>query len=135
MIRRINHVGVVVEDLKQTLDVYEKVLHVRPRAIVDALEGKVKAAFVPIGNDEIELLQPIDPAVSLTQFLHKHGPAIHHISLGTDDIEGDVARMRKDGVVFDRERPTLGAHGTRIIFTDPKSTGGIPIELIEEPAK
>jgi len=127
MIKRINHVGVVVEDLKKTLDVYERVLHIRPRAIVDALDGKVKAAFVPIGNDEIELLQPIDTTIPLKQFLLDHGPTIHHISLGTDDIEGDVARMRKDGVIFDREKPTLGAHGTRIIFTDPKSTGGIPI--------
>ena len=135
MIRRMSHVGVVVEDLNETLNVYDRVLHLKPRAIVDASEGKVKAAFVPVGEDEIELLQPIDPSVPLMQFLRKYGPGIHHISLATDDIESDVERMRKDGVRFDRERPTVGAHGTRIIFTDPKSTAGIPIELIEEPAK
>jgi methylmalonyl-CoA epimerase len=135
MIRRISHVGVVVEDLMETLNVYERVLHLKPRAIVDALDGKVRAAFVPVGDDEIELLQPIAPNVPLMQYLRKHGSAIHHISLATDDIESDVERMRKDGVVFDRERPTVGAHGTRIIFTDPKSTSGIPIELIEEQAR
>jgi methylmalonyl-CoA/ethylmalonyl-CoA epimerase len=90
---------------------------------------------VPVGGDEIELLQPIDPTLPLTQYLRKQGTGIHHISLATDDIESDVERMKRDGVVFDREKPTVGAHGTRIIFTDPKSTGGIPIELIEEPVK
>ncbi len=134
MIKRMSHVGVVVEDLQETLRVYEKVLHLKPRAIVDAAEGKVKAAFVPIGDDEIELLQPIDPNIPLMQYLRRQGSGIHHISLATDDIEGDVERMKRDGVTFDREKPTVGAHGTRIIFTDPKSTGGIPIELLEEPS-
>jgi len=131
MIRRINHVGIVVDDLEESLKVYDRVFNLKPRARVDALDGRVKAAFVPVGDDEIELLQPIDPALPIGEFLSKHGMGIHHISLATDDIDSDVDRLRKNGVVFDREKPTVGAHGTRIIFTDPKSTGGIPIELIE----
>ena len=134
MIKRINHVGIVVDDLEETLKVYDKVLNLTPRARVDTLGGRVKAAFVPVGDDEIELLQPIDPTLPIGEYLSKHGRGIHHISLATDDIDSDVDGMRKKGVVFDREKPTMGAHGTRIIFTDPKSTGGIPIELIEESA-
>jgi len=133
MIRRISHVGIVVENLDESLRMYEKLFGLRPRAIVDALGGKVKAAFVPIGEGEIELLQPIDLSTMLMEFLRKQGSGIHHISLATDNIEHEVDRMRKHGVVFDRERPTVGAHGMRIIFTSAQSTGGIPIELIEEP--
>ena len=135
MIKRIDHVGIVVENLKETLNTYEKTLHLKPRATVDASEGKLRIAFLSVGDGEIELIQPIDPDTPLMGFLRKQGSALHHISVATDDIEADVERMRKDGVVFDRERPTVGAHGTRIIFTDPKSTGGIPIELMEQPAK
>ena len=135
MITRMSHVGVVVENLDETLKVYERVLHLKPHALVDASGGKARVAFVPVGDDEIELIQPIDPTLPIAQYLRKNGTGIHHVSLATDDIEGDVERMRKDGVVFDRGTPTTGAHGTRIIFTDPKFTGGIPIELIEEPAK
>jgi methylmalonyl-CoA/ethylmalonyl-CoA epimerase len=66
------------------------------------------------------------------EYLLKHGSGIHHISLATDSIEAEVDRLRKEGVVFDRDRPTIGAHGTKIIFTVPQSTNGIPIELMEE---
>ncbi len=132
MIKRVSHVGVVVGNLDESLKLYERVFQLKPRAIVDASGGKVKAAFVPVGDGEVELLQPIDPSAPLMDYLRNHGSGIHHISLATDDIDSDVERMRNEGVVFDREKPTLGAHGTRIIFTAPESTGGIPIELIEE---
>jgi methylmalonyl-CoA epimerase len=135
MIRRINHVGVVVDDLEKILELYDTVFNLKPRARADAQGGKVRVAFVPVGGDEIEFLQPIDLTLPIGEYLTKHGCGIHHISLGTDDIDSDVERMRKNGVVFDREKPTVGAHGTRIIFTDPRSTGGIPIELIEEAAE
>jgi methylmalonyl-CoA/ethylmalonyl-CoA epimerase len=133
MITRISHVGIVVGDLENSLRLYEKLFHLKPSAVVDALNGKVRAAFVPIGAGEIELLQPIDPGLALSEFVRDRGPVIHHISLATDDIESEVDRLRKEGVVFDREKPTVGAHGTRIIFTVPKSTDGVAIELMEEP--
>ena len=132
MITRISHVGVVVADLENSLRLYEKLFHLRPSATVDALGGKVKAAFIPIGVGEIELLQPLDPELALSKFFRDRGPGIHHISLATDDIESEVDRLRKEGVIFDREKPTVGAHGTRIIFTVPKSTDGVAIELMEE---
>jgi len=122
----------VVADLENSLRLYEKLFHLRPSAIVDALGGKVKAAFVPIGAGEIELLQPLDPNLALSQFFRDRGPGIHHISLATDDIESEVDRLRKEGVIFDREKPTVGAHGTKIIFTVPTSTDGVAIELMEE---
>jgi methylmalonyl-CoA epimerase len=132
MIRRLSHVGIVVENLEESLKQYERLFNLKPTAVVDALGGKVKVAFVPVGDGEIELLQPIDQNVPLMEYLLKHGSGIHHISLATDSIEAEVDRLRKEGVVFDRDRPTIGAHGTKIIFTVPQSTNGIPIELMEE---
>lgn len=132
MIRRISHVGIVVGNLENSLRLYETLFHLKPSAVVDALGGKVRAAFVPIGDGEIELLQPLDPKLPLSEYFRNRGPGIHHISLATDDIESEVDRLRKEGVVFDREKPTVGAHGTKIIFTVPESTDGIAIELTEE---
>jgi len=133
MIKRLGHVGVVVENMEQSLREYARLFGLKPTAVVDALEGKVRAAFLPVGDGEIELLQPIAENVPLMQFLKSHGKGIHHISLTTDDIDADVARLRKLGVLFDREKPTVGAHGTRIIFTVPQSTDNIAIELMEQP--
>ena len=135
MIKRLGHVGVVVEDMEQSLGEYARLFDLKPTAVVNALGGKVRAAFLPVGDGEIELLQPIDENVPLMEFLKSHGKGIHHISLTTDNIDADVARLRKLGVLFDREKPTVGAHGTRIISTLPQSTDSIAIELMEQPAQ
>ena len=135
MIKRFGHVGIVVENMDQSLKQYERLFNLKPTAVVDALGGKVKAAFLPVGDGEIELLQPTDENVPLMQFLRTRGNGIHHISLTTDDIDADVSRLRKMGVEFDREKPTVGAHGTRIIFTVPQSSDNIAIELMEQPAQ
>jgi len=135
LIKRLGHVGVVVENMEQSLGEYARLFGLKPTAVVDALGGKVRAAFLPVGDGEIELLQPIAENVPLMQFLKSHGKGIHHISLTTDDIDADVARLRKLGVLFDREKPTVGAHGTRIIFTLPQSSDSIAIELMEQPAQ
>jgi methylmalonyl-CoA/ethylmalonyl-CoA epimerase len=132
MIRRLGHVGIVVENIEESLKQYEKLFNLKPTAVVDASGGKVRVAFVPVGDGEIELLQPIDQNVPMMEYLHTHGTGIHHISLTTDDIDADVSRLREEGVVFDRDKPTIGAHGTRIIFTVPQTTDGIAIELMEQ---
>jgi len=132
MIKRLGHVGIVVEDIGKSLSTYEKLFNLKPSAVVEALGGKVRAAFVPVGDGEIELLQPLDDNVPLMQFLRKNGTGIHHVSLTTDDIDADVNRLRSEGVEFDRDRPTVGAHGVRIIFTVPKTTDNITIELMED---
>ena len=132
MIRRLSHVGIVVENIEESLRKYERLFNLKPTAVVDALDGKIRVAFVPVGDGEIELLQPIDQNAPMMEYLRTHGTGIHHISLTTDDIEADVSRLRKEGVVFDRDKPTIGAHGTRIIFTVSQSTDSIPIELMEQ---
>ena len=135
MIRRLSHVGIVVANLEESLEQYETLFNLKPTQVVDAQGGKVKAAFLPVGDGEIELLQPVDQNVPLMEYLRRHGAGIHHISLATDNIEAEVERLRQGGVVFDRDKPTVGAHGRKIIFIVPQSTNGIPIELTEEQRK
>jgi methylmalonyl-CoA epimerase len=132
MIKRVSHVGVVVKDLDETLDLYERVFGLKPSVVKDAMGGKARVAFVPVGDGEIELLQPKDPEIPFSRFLQTHGQGIHHISLSTDDIDSDVDRMRGEGVAFTDEKPKVGAHGVRIIFTKPETTGGIAFELCEQ---
>jgi methylmalonyl-CoA/ethylmalonyl-CoA epimerase len=132
MIKRVSHVGVVVGDLDQTLKVCERIFGLKPAVVKDGMGGKVRVAFVPVGDGEIELIQPRDSEIALGKFLQTHGPGVHHISLSTDDIDSEVERMRSRGVAFAEETPKIGAHGVRIIFTKPETTGGIAFELCEE---
>ena len=132
MIERLSHVGIVVDNLEESLNEYERLFNLKASAVVDAVGGKVKAAFIPVGDGEIELLQPLDQNTPLMEYLRSHGSGIHHISLITDNIASEVERLRKEGVTFDREEPTVGAHGTRIIFTLPQTTNSIRVELMEK---
>ena len=133
MIKRLNHVGVIVHDLDDTLKIYERIFGLKPTTVKTAMEGKARVAFVPVGDGEIELIQPLDPNMPQSKFLPTRGQGIHHISLSTDNIESEVVRMRKEGVAFAAEAPKIGAHGVKIIFTKPETTDNITVELCEEP--
>jgi methylmalonyl-CoA epimerase len=133
MIRRLDHVGVVVHNLDDTLKTYERIFGLKPTTVKTAMEGKARVAFVPVGDGEIELIQPLDPSLPQSKFLQTRGQGIHHISLGTNNIESEVDRMRKEGVAFAADAPRIGAHGVRMIFTKPETTDNITVELCEEP--
>ena len=132
MIKRLNHVGVIVHNLDDTLKIYERIFGLKPTTVKTAMEGKARVAFVPVGDGEIELIQPLDPNMPQSKFLQTRGQGIHHISLSTDNIESEVDRMRKEGVGFAAEQPKIGAHGVKIIFTKPETTDSITVELCEE---
>lgn len=135
MIKRVNHVGVVVSNLDEELKMYERVYGVKPAVVKNAMEGRLKVAFIPVGDGEIELLQPLDPNTLFGQALRTRGQGIHHVALETDDIEGEMERMKKEGVAFDAEKPRIGAHGVKIVFTKPETTGGVAVELCQTTSK
>jgi len=125
-------VGVIVHNLDDTLKIYERIFGLKPTTVKTAMEGKARVAFVPVGDGEIELIQPLHPNMPQSEFLQTRGQGIHHISLSTDNIESEVNRMRKEGVAFAAEAPKVGAHGVKIIFTKPETTDNITVELCEE---
>jgi methylmalonyl-CoA epimerase len=117
-------------DLDESLRLYEQIFHLKPREIKNY--GKNRIAFIPIGDGEIELIQPLIPDSSFDEFLKTHGQGIHHISLITNNMEAEIERMKAEGVAFDTEKPRMGAHGVQIIFTQPGTTGNITHELLAE---
>lgn len=131
MVTRVHHVGVVVKDLEEEISLYEKIYGVKPAVVKDAMDGRLRVAFIPVGDTEIELLQPVDMSISFGVALKDHGQGIHHFALETDDIEREIARMKEAGVAFDTEKPRVGAHGVRIIFTKPETTGNVTVEICE----
>jgi len=132
MINRVHHVGIVVSDLDRALEVYRRIFDVKPSEVKQVIRGKLRVAFIPVGNGEIELIQPLGTESVLGKYLRTHGEGIHHFSLATDDIESDVKRLRERGALFMEDCPTIGAHGVPIIFTRPETTGGVSIELLEQ---
>ena len=88
-------------------------------------------AAVAGSTGSIELLQPDVGDNPVRRFMDKRGPGIHHIALEVDDIDALVARLAAAGVRLIDSRPRAGAHGTRVAFVHPQSTGGVLLELVQ----
>jgi methylmalonyl-CoA/ethylmalonyl-CoA epimerase len=94
-------------------------------------EQGVDVAFLPSGDSEIELLEPVDPNSGVVRFMSKRGPGMHHICFEVDDIEKVLDNLRQANVPLINEQATIGTGGKKIAFIHPKGTGGVLVELYE----
>jgi methylmalonyl-CoA epimerase len=130
---KIDHIGIVVQDIRRALEPYESALGLPLRDVREVPDQKVQVAFLPVGQSNIELVQPLTDDTGIARFLEKRGEGIHHICLEVDDIEATLARLREHGVPLIDETPRQGAHG-RVAFVHPKGMHGVLIELLEHDA-
>jgi methylmalonyl-CoA/ethylmalonyl-CoA epimerase len=131
--KKVDHVAVAVPDLEAAIQLYKSLLGKDPEHIEEVSDQKVKAAFFGVGETNIELLFPTAPDSPISKFLEekKGRGGLHHICLQVSDLEGHLAKLKQMGVKLIDEKPRIGAHGKRIAFVHPKSTGGVLIELSE----
>ena len=130
MIKRIDHIAVAVEDIERALTIFCDVLGLELSHTETVPEQGVKVAFLPVGESDIELLEPLSSDSGVAKFLAKRGEGIHHICLEVEDIEATLAGLKGKGMRLINETPVAGAHG-RVAFIHPKSTHGVLIELVE----
>jgi len=129
-IKRVDHIAIVVEDLDAALAVYRDALGMPLTHVETIPEQDVKIGFLPGGDTEIELLEPINPSSGIARYLAKHGEGLHHVCLEVDDIEATLMELKAKGVRLIDETPRQGAHG-RVAFIHPQGAHGILIELME----
>lgn len=132
-IKRIDHIAIVVENLERALGVYRDALGMTVTDIREMPEQDVKMAFLPTGDSEIELLEPINPDSGIARYLAKRGEGLHHICLEVDDIEATLADLKAKGSQLIDETPKQGAYG-KIAFIHPKGAHGVLVELVERGA-
>jgi len=127
---KIDHIGIVVRDIEAALKVYQAALDLPLLGIQDLADQQVRVAFLPVGESNIELVQPTSDDSGVAKYLAKRGEGIHHICIRVEEIETALARLEAHDVqLIDRE-PRLGAYG-QIAFLHPKGAHGVLIELIE----
>lgn len=131
-ITHIEHIGIAVKDLNETIPFYEQLLGVKCYNIEEVKEQKVKTAFFKIGQTKIELLESTDPEGPIGKFLENKGEGIHHIAFASTGIEGDLSRIEANGVRLIDKTPRGGAEGLSIGFLHPKSTHGVLTEICED---
>jgi methylmalonyl-CoA epimerase len=128
--KKIDHIGIVVRDIQAALKVYQAALGLPLREVAEVPDQKVQIAFLPVGESNFELVQPLTDDTGVYKFLEKRGEGIHHICVEVDDIEATLARLKGHGVPLIDEIPRQGAHG-RVAFVHPKGMHGVLIELVE----
>jgi len=130
-IRRIDHVAIAVPNIDAALPFFTEVLGLEVTH-TDVEEGQgVVVAFLPAGDSELELIEPVDADSGVARFLARRGSGMHHLCLEVDDIDEAVARLREKGVALIDETPYIGTGGRRIVFIHPRSAHGLLIELYE----
>jgi methylmalonyl-CoA/ethylmalonyl-CoA epimerase len=130
MIKKVHHIGIAVNDLRESAALFEKLLGVKAH-ITDAPCQKVSEARFIIGDGtEINLLEPTGPDSTVAKFLEKRGEGLHHVALEVDDIDEGLREMESKGFrLIDKEgRPGVAG---QIGFLHPKSLSGVLVELVE----
>ncbi len=132
-LKRLDHVAILVPDLDQALVFWQNHLGLSLDHVETISSMAVKIAFLPLGDSEIELVQPTTEDSGLAIYLSKRGPGLHHICIETDDISGKLAELKENDVKLIDDEPVLMGDGRQLAFIHPKSTGGVLVELYELP--
>jgi len=131
---RIDHVGVAVEELDASLELYRNLfeLVLAHREVVS--EQGVEAALLDVGEGHVELLAPLHPDTPVGKFLAKNGPGLHHVAYQVSDIDSTLAALRQAGTALIDERPRIGIRDSRVAFLHPRASGGVLTEIVEPAA-
>ena len=132
MLKKVEHIGIAVRDLKESNLLFEALLgvpHYKTEAVVS--EG-VTTSFFDVGTHKIELLEATQPNSPIAKFIAKKGEGVHHIAFEVENLEVELARLKAEGFELIHETPKEGADNKRIAFLHPKTTNGVLIELCQE---
>jgi len=132
-VNKINHIGIVVRDIEESLKIYQETLGLDLTRIEERPELGVNIAFLPAGESEIELVQPTTTEGGVASFLKKRRGGLHHICLEVNDLAESLVELREKGIKLIDEEPREGTHGELFAFIHPRSTHGVLLELYECP--
>ena len=129
MITKIDHLGIAVRSLDESVAYYEKALGIKCEHREEVPSQKVRTAFFSVGEVHLELLEPTAPDSPVAKFLEKNGEGVHHVAFGTSDITAQLKQAADSGVRLIHETPFEGAANKLVAFLHPKSTHGVLTEF------
>jgi methylmalonyl-CoA/ethylmalonyl-CoA epimerase len=132
MLSKVHHIGLVVRRLEQAYEFWRDTLglHVHKEATV--VDQGVRAALLPCGETEIELLEPINENGGVAKFLAKRGEGLHHLCFESDDVAHDLSDAEAKGLPMLDKAPRPGLAGM-IGFLHPKASCGVLVEFATPP--
>jgi len=134
MIKRLNHISVAVDSIDDALKFYRDLLGLEVVETAKLEDRQLNVAFVKAGDTEIELLEPTSQDNTVTRFLERRGPGLHHICLEVDDLAAAMDELSARGAEFVDPEPRLGAVG-QVAFILPEVGRGVLVELNQPDTK
>ena len=126
----VDHVGIAVKDIDETMRFFQEVFDVPPGEIKELPDQGVKGVLLPVGQTRLELLQPLSADSPVGRFIERRGEGLHHLAFHVDDIAQKLQTLKDKGLELVDQAPREGLSGT-IAFVHPKSVHGILTELVE----
>lgn len=130
--RKVEHIGIAVKDLELSNLLFEKLFGAPAYKFEEVESEGVMTSFFKNGPNKIELLAATNSESPIAKFLEKKGEGIHHIAFDVENIDQEIARLKKEGFVILNEVPKIGADNKWVAFLHPKSTNDVLIELCQE---
>jgi methylmalonyl-CoA/ethylmalonyl-CoA epimerase len=125
----IEHIGIAVKNLDDSIKFYEDILGLKCYAVEVVNNQKVKTAFFQVGETKIELLESTEPDGPIGKFIKNKGEGLHHIAFRTDDINKSLEELKEKNVSMIDNHPRRGSENLNIAFIHPKSANGVLMEL------
>ena len=139
LVRGLHHVAIAVESLEASRAFYGGSLGLmgaEPGSVPESVPGqRVRVLVLSVGDVRLELVEPIAPDTPVGRFLERRGPGIHHLAWRVDSVVDAIEVLRSQGVRMIDLAPQPGSHGTTVAFVHPEATGGVLMELVEDPAQ
>ena len=129
---KIDHLGIAVRSISDSLAFYCDVLELKLAATEAIADQGVNAAFLPVGETRIELLEPVSEDSPVGRFIARRGEGLHHICYEVEDLRSKMDELRSRGVRVLDGYPRRGAEGKLVAFLHPASANGVLVELVEK---
>lgn len=133
MVKGLDHIGIVVNDIQKSLDFYTKKLGLSLYTIEVNDTYQVKIAFLSVGSTLVELLEPISETSKIGKHLKNYGEGLHHIAFETEDLKGALSCLTSKGTPLEDKNPKPGGRGALVAFLSPEAANNVAIELLQKP--
>ena len=132
-LQRIDHVGYAVVDLEEAVRYHQRLYGAEVAHRERIERDGVREALLAVGPSFIQLLEPTRPDSPVARFLERHGPGVHHVGYGVENVEATLANLKTLGIRLVDDHPRRGSRGCTVAFLHPKAAMGVLVELVEDP--
>lgn len=130
LLKKINHVGIVVKNLQEALNAYSGCLGIKVEKIAEIPDVQLKIGVLKMGEVEVELLEYGNPELPIAKSLRADRPGLNHICYEVEAFDKTMEKMKENGFVLIEGFPRKGVHG-RIAFLIPPHSHEERIEILE----